>query len=444
MKMDDASNISRSKTFDRLPVHRPEDDLWERIGEKLDSGEKAAYRDALSNLPAHKAPSGLWDSIEGHISGRRRRRALLWLGMATAASLTLFAVLRLPEIRPNHSGNATSPISENETGVINPADKAVNGNRQARQIKGFPLPAITNRPDIQQQEIPLIARSENEGISGSVQGSGPRASLVSSMPAAEITVYYHPALVAFTQKKAAAEAGRITNQPFPVANDLPSNRNQPTESAPKKWALALGYLPESLDNGYNPALFHNVDLTASLDMKNYRLSSSLGMAYISERLNYDVTITTVDSHSSNTYGDTANTVYETRSGFEGTESHEFISWDIGGGRKLFTAGKLTTWLNAGAGFAVRLDNASLRNETVQMLESTYTADIKSIDMGVPVYNRLNMSIATGIQLDYRLLKRLSITLQPQAKYYFRPIFSDTGTSPDSFSLGFHTGMKFDF
>lgn len=444
MKMKETRNISQNKAYDRLPVHRPDDDLWDQIGHKLDSGETAAYRDALSKLPVHKVPSGLWDSIEGHISGRRRRRALLWLGMAAAASLALFTVLRLPEIRPNHSGKAVSPISENIPGVINPADKAVNGNRQARQVQGSSFPAITGHPYIRQHEMLSTSGPANDGVSCQMPGLATRASLASFAPPSEIKVYYHPGLVAISEKRRMADANRITLSPFPVADDLPPNRNQTPESAPKQWTLALGYLPEALDNGYNPALFHNVDLTASLDMKKYRLSSSLGMAYISERLNYDVTVTMVDNHSANTYGDTANTVCKTISGFEGTESHEFISWDIGGGRKLFTAGKLTTWLNAGAGFAVRLDNTSLRNETVQMLETNYTSDIKSIEMEVPDYNRLNMSLATGIQFDYRLLKRISITLQPQAKYYFRPIFSNSGTSPDSFSLGFHTGMKFDF
>jgi hypothetical protein len=141
--------------------------------------------------------------------------------------------------------------------------------------------------------------------------------------------------------------------------------------------------------------------------------------------------------------DSTNAAYESVSNFEGVERHGFVSWDIGAGHKLFSTKKFTTWINAGAGLDVRVNNASLRDATIETMSKNYNSTVNSIDIDDPIYNRMSMSLVSGIEFDYRIIKRLSLSMQPQIRYYLYPIFKNPESLPDPYSLGFRTGIKFD-
>jgi hypothetical protein len=439
--MDDRNNISRNKAFDRLPVHRPDEDLWNHIQSVLNAGEADGYREAVSKLPVHKAPAALWNSIERQLGRRRNRLTLIWFGIATAASLVIFGILNLPkndltrpeinapsvakqktDIFQGNNSNKESTLTTSKSKHVNTSEPIHDKANEA----SYPIPVLKQAFDKTALLNPVL-----------------RTSLSSFKTSPAIFISYRPEIIEITYRRMTPESisRESGQQPVIVINNA-QNPVPVAPAIPRKLALALGYLPESLSNGYNSTLFHNVDLTASLDLKKYRFSSRLGMGYNAEHLDYTVKSTPNFDGMGNSADSTAG-MMESVSQFEGTEKHGFISWDIGAGRKLLTTRKLTTWVNAGAGMAVRVNNASLRDVTVETLKSSYNATVNSIDIESPDYNRVNMSLITGIEFDYRLLKRLSLTLQPQARYYFLPIFTNAENSPDSFSLGFRTGMKFD-
>ncbi|MBK7215441.1 MAG: hypothetical protein IPH88_19615 [Bacteroidales bacterium] len=50
----------------------------------------------------------------------------------------------------------------------------------------------------------------------------------------------------------------------------------------------------------------------------------------------------------------------------------------------------------------------------------------------------------GLDINYRILDRLSLSFAPISRFYLKPVLEKNGSSTDSFSLGFRSGMKFDF
>ncbi len=437
--MNEENNIARNKAYDKLPVHRPDTDLWDRIGTKLDEQSAGTYRKAIAGLPVHKAPAGIWESIEKRLAQRKYRLVLAWLGIATAASLAIFAIIKIPFGTIPETGDKSTTITKAH---VNPD---ATGSR-----KNIPVEAKSS-------QVPVVAISETQQKATDVHQKSEDKLRLSSINAAPITrtsiaeLAIHQAIKInyispLRQISAAKQPVTPGNADLVVIHSNIDNLNPENNSLPvqnrSKVALALAYIPESMNNGYNSILFHQVGLTASLDRNNFRFNSSFGMAYNSESYDYTVKFSQHLDGMGNS-NDTTGAVYESVSQFEGTEKHGFVSWDIGAGHKLFTTRKLTTWINAGAGMAVRINNASLRDATVDAMKNSYNATVNSIDIEAPGYNRMSMSLVSGIEFDYRLLKRFSLTLQPQARYYFQSIFKESGNTPDPFSLGFRTGMKFD-
>lgn len=434
------NNISRNKVYDRLPVHRPDEDLWNRINSRLDEGAADSYRQALTELPVHKAPAGVWTGIEKHLSRTRLKLAMIWLGIATAASLAVFTVLNSPFTSIRQPRDISAPVaSGNHKNSSDSQKEAVAENITEPSANLSVTTVGSGLTSRTAGNVPVI---ELQSVTRTFSPANARQALITSTRQALIEVAYKPGLTKITSKKRVPVSIPVEQI---AQTSLAANSNgdkEPSQVNRTKLALALAYTPESIDNGYNPTVIHNVGMTASIDLDNFRVRSSLGMAYNSEHLNYSVKAT---QHLDNYNNGSVSNVEElvTDSQFEGTERHGFVSWDIGGGRKLFATRNLTTWFNAGAGLAVRVNNASLRDATIETLKNSYNATVNSIDIEAPAFNRINMSLASGIEFDYRLLKRLSFTLQPQARYYIYPVFTSAGNSPNPFSLGLLTGMKFD-
>jgi hypothetical protein len=57
---------------------------------------------------------------------------------------------------------------------------------------------------------------------------------------------------------------------------------------------------------------------------------------------------------------------------------------------------------------------------------------------------LNVSFITGIDFNYRFLNKLSFTFTPTSRWYFKPVLSKNNQPTDELTLGFKTGIKFDF
>ena len=130
--------------------------------------------------------------------------------------------------------------------------------------------------------------------------------------------------------------------------------------------------------------------------------------------------------------------------YQGTEKHQYFTYNLGIGRRIFKAGKFSTWFNAGAGFGIKLNDPDIVAATEKSIKNQYNASINSVNTSQPVYNDLNVSFITGIDFSYKIFNRLSITFSPTSRWYFKPVLTVNNQPTDELTLGFKTGMKFDF
>ncbi|MBK7174489.1 MAG: hypothetical protein IPH84_14945 [Bacteroidales bacterium] len=227
--------------------------------------------------------------------------------------------------------------------------------------------------------------------------------------------------------------------PEPFEND---------EKKGKNFTLAANYLPESLENGNGTSMFHNFGLMASLGNEKTRIQSSLGMAYNTEHRVYDVNYTQFIPITVPNPGQPSDStaIMETTGAteLEGTERHQYLTYDLGLGKRLFSVGKMTTWVNTGAGIAFKLDDASLRETTIKTINQHNNSQVNKIDLEIPDYNGVNINIMASLDFNYKIMDRLSISFAPTSRIYLKPVLLKEGSSTDSFSLGFRSGMKFEF
>jgi hypothetical protein len=214
------------------------------------------------------------------------------------------------------------------------------------------------------------------------------------------------------------------------------------------FALAMNYLPENIDNGTTTSLFHNVDLTASYNKEKVRFNTSIGMAYNEEELvfdmNYDVKTPVTAVGPGGSLDTVGYDVSRMESQYQGTEQHQYVTYNLGLGRKLFRIGNFSTWITAGAGFGIMINDADLIASTEKKIQNQYNAQINKVESSQPVYNDVNVNFVTGLDFNYRILKRISISFAPTSRWYFKPVLTQNNQATDELTLGFKTGMKFDF
>ncbi len=210
----------------------------------------------------------------------------------------------------------------------------------------------------------------------------------------------------------------------------------------------MNYLPENVNNGTDNSLFHNVDITASYNKEKVRFNTSVGMAYNEEQLvfemNYDINTPVTAPGPGGQLDTVGYSVAKMESQYQGTEKHQYFTYQLGIGRRLFSYGKFSTWFNAGAGFGLRLNNPDLVSATEKSIKNRYNAQITSVNAEQPVYNNVNVNFVTGIDFNYKILNRLSISFTPVSRWYFKPVLTMENQATDELTLGFKTGMKFDF
>jgi hypothetical protein len=213
-------------------------------------------------------------------------------------------------------------------------------------------------------------------------------------------------------------------------------------------ALAMNYLPENIYNGTNNSLFHNVDLTASYNKDKVRFNTSLGMAYNEEQIKFEMKYdinTPVTAMGPGGHVDTLSyNISNMQSEYMGTEKHKYVTYNLGIGRRLYTKGKFSTWLNAGAGFGVQLNNPDLISSTSKSIKSQYNAQTVSVKSTQPVYNDVNINFVTAIDFNYRIFNKVSITFTPTSRWYFKPVLILNNQATDELTLGFRSGIKLDF
>jgi hypothetical protein len=466
--MNENRNIPGIHLSDRLPVHSPDDNLWGRVSSGLDNLEvQQIYEGRLQDLPVHQPDGTSWQLL----LARMQRARIVKIGgyslLGIAATLLLFfSIFRLPENKLNTiqnisavgKGRISQPRNTKSSSPSNPGKDIYHSASPSNPTSPGTLMA-GNEPKRSRNnnDHNIILPDRNTGNlaqATSIQQSSTNKSINRGNSLIRLTprTIEQAALNLNSLQRKPSKPRQII-EPVVLAAQTPVKYYTPEPYNPKKkkgnsFELSANYLPESLENGYGTSMFHNVGLMASVENEKNRIQSSLGMAYNAEHRTYDVDYTqfipiTV-TNPTTTHDSTILMEAKGTSKLDGTEKHQYITYDLGVGRKLFNLGKMSTWFNTGAGFAVKLDQASLKETTIKTINNHNNSMINSLDLQIPDYNKININIMAGLDFNYAVMSRLIISFAPTSRFYLKPVLVKDGSSTDSFSLGFRSGVKFKF
>jgi hypothetical protein len=476
--MKENRNITGNNFSQRLPVHTPDDSLWDNIASGLDKIDaQMIYEERLQDLPVHQPDDSAWNLILRKMQLVRVVKISGYSLLAVAASiLLLISLFRLPENKlnpspgisavskekPGSSGNqnrvtskhANINSSASASGALSESKRTLNPQHPVKGTAGSEsnsmlsylqatdvVPVSGNKSDnIASSEV-LIANDDLARNNRDIQLLAPNTKLASASGvkslrrnAIQSKTFSNPSLLAIQPN-----AKYYTPEPY-----------NPHQKKSNSFELAANYLPESLENGSGTSLFNNFGLMASLGNDKTRIQSSIGMTYNSEHRTFDVAYThliaiTVPNPNSPTADSTYILPVKANSNnLDGTEKHQYLTYDLGIGKKLFSLGKMTTWVNTGAGFAVKLDQSSIKEQAINTVKGQQNTVVNSIDLEIPDYNKVNINLMAGLDFDYLVMDRLIISFAPTSRIYLKPVLEMNGSSTDSFSLGFRSGIKFKF
>ncbi|NVO20902.1 MAG: hypothetical protein HXX13_14475 [Bacteroidetes bacterium] len=459
--MEDYRNIPGHRLSDRLPVHSPDDSLWSGISGSLDNLEATQnYESRLQDLPIHNPETNTWSKILYRMRFARVVRIGSYSVMSLAAAiLLLFSIFRLPgffnsnnkdfgsrqtsELRhyPNTGKQLQNNVSALQMNPGQPAGKKVLNKGSFSAVK----PSV-NRIDNKSQ---VAGIEEQDNSLAEVAIVNIRLLDIKLLIPRQILEIPWKNLVLMPEYQAPLFANIDNTVKGKEPKYYTPDPYQPNKSRSSNFQVAANYLPVTLDNGSGSSMFHNVGLMASLGNDKTRIQSTIGMAYNSEHRTYDVGYTqsipiTVPKPGNPSSDSTIIMYAPGTSKLEGTEKHQYFTYDLGVGKKLFSLGKMTTWINTGAGFALKLDNASLKDETINAIKNHNNSVVNNIDLTIPDYNKVNINIMAGIDFNYAIFNKLTISFAPTSRFYLKPVLEQNGSSTDSFSLGFRSGLMFKF
>ncbi len=462
----------KKRLSEQLPVHTPDPGTWQRLSAQLDAlAAETAYHEKLDQLPLHSPNQGTWNSIHRRLSRIHYIKTASRIALAAAAGLLLFfSISRFTD----HSLKAPPipGIAQQQQAVHQPVDltpalrpSGITPTRSAASQK-----AVKRRPAFNSASVPssnvvasqpsiseLASAEEPVGIFPDHEITRENENAVPVLGATALTPQITIPLALTTIP--AKTLGRKTGVQAAWAENRSGSSVPPTVKyyTPKEtkpgsntshFALAMNYLPENINNGTTNSLFHNVDVTASYNKEKVRFNTSLGLAYNEEQLNFNMNYnikSPVTAVGPGGHLDTLGYNLATmESQYQGTEKHEYFTYNLGIGRRLFSLGKFSTWINAGAGFGIRMNNPDLISSTEKSIKGQYNALINSIVTSNPVYNNVNVNFVTGIDFNYKILNRISITFTPTSRWYFKPVLLKDNQATDELTLGFKSGIKVDF
>jgi hypothetical protein len=493
MNMDENKNHIKNKMGQQLPSHSPDPGTWQRLSAKLDALDaEAAYQEKLQGLPVHSPDQGTWTIIASRLNRIAYYKTGIRIALSAAAGLLLFfTVSRISDQYQTTDNNvpqvarqeqSTTPKQVNNQANPEAIQKKESSSTNSNSTNTTSGDIITAYPyGIQEakklQKQTDIAASDHNNVdlvkanqkvitvkTGSEITIPENAtSLNVEVPAqAEITAdqaiqnsvnHDETALVMEVPKSDTATRSILfQKEPFTAATSTPVKYYTPvkpeTDKKANYFALAMGYLPENMDNGTNTSLFHNVDLTASYNKEKVRFNTSFGMAYNEEQLQFEVNYDINTPVTAMGPGGKLDTLSFNNASMEseylGTEKHKYVTYNLGFGRRLFSAGKFSTWISAGAGFGIKLNEPDLIVSTANSVKGQYNAQNVSISSTGPVYNDVNVNFVTGIDFNYIIISKLSISFAPVSRWYFKPVLSKNNQATDELTLGFRTGLKFEF
>ena len=490
--MDGPNKHIKLRLSEQLPKHAADPGMWERMSAKLDALDaEAAYQQKLQELPVHAPDEGTWAIISRRLSRTVYLKTSIRIALSAAAGLLLF--FTVSKFAGLTTENAVQPgVQQQEISAIKPggaekANTSGSGQISAANKNTLASAQISKQKSIVTQGTQKTAKTGGGKPAGTTVANAAtlkdHQAIMASLPTEPNTMALPdmaPALAVQTAvetqnaSKTSDETGLTPEQITALSNPLvtPFNYNgnsvkessktpqltdtelssMPTTTAktsnPNHFALAMGYLPENINNGTDNSVFYNVDLTAMYNKEKVRFNTSIGMAYNQEELeismNYDVKSPVTAMGPGGKIDTISYNTASLESEYVGSEKHQYFTYNLGLGRRLFSKGKFSTWINAGAGFGVRLNNPDLVSTTENSIKNQYNASITSVSSSKPVYNDVNVNFVTGIDFNYEVLNRLSIYFTPTSRWYFKPVLSINNQPTDELTLGFKTGIKFDF
>ena len=487
--MDERNKHIKIRLSEQLPKHAADPGMWDRMSAKLDALDaEAAYQQKLQELPVHVPDEGSWAIISRRLSRAAYFRTSIRVALSAAAGLLLFFTVSkfaglnsektLPSKeqqisatqpraaeKPNTPGSGQITPSSNNTlaPAITSSPKliaATHSQKSAKtpEIKLSGTSATTTSPETQQQnslatlntETKVLAATDTNSalaINTQKETQNTNTNGETGLTPEQITALSNPLVTPFNYNGNSVIGSSKTPQLADTElSSMPTTNASETKS--NHFALAMGYLPENINNGTDNSVFYNVDLTAMYNKEKVRFNTSIGMAYNQEQLeismNYDVKSPVTAMGPGGKIDTISYNTASLESEYVGSEKHQYFTYNLGLGRRIFSKGKFSTWINAGAGFGIRLNNPDLISTTENSLKNQYNADITSVNTSKPVYNDVNVNFVTGIDFNYEVLNRLSIYFTPTSRWYFKPVLSLNNQPTDELTLGFKTGVKFEF
>jgi len=453
----------KKRLSEQLPTHSPDPGSWQRMSAKLDAlGAEAAFREKIEQLPQHSPDYGTWGKINSRLNRIGYYKTTKRVAMAVAASLLLFlSVSRIADYvqKPAAIQQAIVKVQAPSLKDQNAKIQASTSVNPEKHLPGNNLVQISKpSPAIPKNNTKIISQPENDAV---VENSHLAEIPIMEMPVVVENLPDRVADLPLAEYFPLQETVKNDKQPNVAVTQM-EQAEKPVSSALKyytpkepvaggnknRFAVAMNYLPENVNNGTDNSIFHNVDLTASYNKEKVRFNTSIGMAYNEEQLefnmNYDVK-TPVTAIGTGGHLDTLRyDVSNVDSQYQGTEKHQYFTYNLGIGRRLFSFGKFSSWINAGAGFGIQVNNPDLIASTQNSIKGQYNAQIISVKSDKPVYNDVNVNLVTGIDFNYAILNKLSITFAPTSRWYFKPMLTKDNQPTDELTLGFRTGLKLDF
>ncbi|MGB4654102.1 MAG: hypothetical protein WBH98_01535 [Bacteroidales bacterium] len=459
--------MNDNKLFQNLPTHSPSSDVWNGIEKKLDQIQlDKTIQEAKKNLPVHSPDQSVWIAIStrlARIKSVKRIRTYSAISLAAASiALLIIAFSWL-------NNNNVSTINESENVIVQTQPKSDITDQEQEAIKYDNY----NKPSKNETALPIITTNQ-QNIAHNITSTN---NLVDETISTDITAFLD-----FTtpEDELLSDVLNIENELLSSANithnfDAPTFVNKYDYTTPQifeepskyyytfdgldntneksnNFALGVNYLPENVYNGISNSMFHNVGLTAGFEKEKVRFFANVGMSFNSEKYEMAVNYETykpmlghitpgsenpdtlgfrVTSHNSNMYVNA---------------NYNYFTTGFGVGRKILSVGNFSTWISSAAGFGFMTSQPDINKISEQSVQNMpYFNQINETEVEAPNYNNFYVDMLLGLDLNYKIIDKLSITLAPVGRWFFKPIFVSKDNQPtDELTLGIKTGIRYNF
>lgn len=444
-------DTGKNMWLENLPRHSPSEDLWNKIEARLDqnlAGER--FQQQLAGLPDHQPPFALWSRIEQQLA-RNKVFRIGYITASIAATLLLAFMLRgllIPEVKKNATYVAPGIAKTEKSMPIEKTSKEarVEFSTTKKEIAELQfstvVPAdffiaetvIVTEANTTAREFDFIAPLKMLRLS---PGNGLSSPEMPVLKPTTVTNSY---------------TGSDTLRAWLLARNADKTAPPPLPKIayqPKGFSLGLEYLPEPVSNPQQgSSLYHTFGLLAQYQAPAIEFRSGIGISYYSIPADYSAQYLSFSNTSTGydtivNYGDTLFGLVDGIGGINiyGSEQSRFFNYSLGAGKRIYSRDRFSATLQVGAGFSLLLSESdNLQGSTYEALKKQGNTYFNTVESNIPEINRSRFNLLTGFDVNYRLLKKWSISIEPILKYYFDPIYN--GRNSKTFSTGVRTGILF--